>query len=174
MKALISSSNLTQLVSKLINGNSLLPSCFNCVSWVYLAVVFNDAWPSNTYSERKSNPPSSKCVAKQWRSECGLTSLLIWQSRNTCLMAFWMPPLSIGEFMPLPSPGKISRAWWCVCQWQRRACSVRFGRGTNLSLPPFASRIWTCMVWLSISWIVRFKPSLNRRPMLYRVRKNTW
>ena len=38
------------------------------------AVVAMLACPSNSCNTRRSQPPASRCVAKVWRSVCGVTS----------------------------------------------------------------------------------------------------
>src|ERR1700751_2895278 len=42
------------------------------VTWVYICVVDRFAWPSSVCTLRRSAPLSSRCVAKLWRSLCGL------------------------------------------------------------------------------------------------------
>ena len=35
-------------------------------------MVESEAWPSNSCTARRSPPPASRCVAKEWRSACGV------------------------------------------------------------------------------------------------------
>ena len=39
--------------------------------WVYSSVVDRSAWPSISWTLRRSAPPSSRCVANECRSRCG-------------------------------------------------------------------------------------------------------
>ena len=96
------------------------------------------AWQSNAWSERKSSPCSSRWVAKQCRSEWGLMFLLIPQSRMTCLIAFWTPPL----------PSRI-----CICiSFESISKMVKFN--PSLSRSPMEYRVkkntwYRCfLVWL--------------------------
>src|SRR4029077_9875018 len=40
-------------------------------TWEYICVVDSELCPSSSWIVRRSAPPSSRCVAKAWRSRCG-------------------------------------------------------------------------------------------------------
>ena len=51
---------------------------------VYLCVVERLEWPSNCCIALKSAPPDSKCVAKAWRSACGV----VWDGNPNSYLRF--------------------------------------------------------------------------------------
>ena len=101
------------------------------------------------------------------------------QSCATRCRVFCTPPRSRGVralCAPARPPARLGNSnsglrW--VCQNRRNTSRVISGKGTNRSRLPLESRM--CTRWRSASMSPTFnaKPSLRRRPMLYRVKKNT-
>ena len=52
---------------------AVAPLRWSGARWAYTCVVRMLAWPSNSCTVRRSEPPASRCVAKLCRNVCGLT-----------------------------------------------------------------------------------------------------
>jgi len=64
--------------------------------------VSRSPWPSSNWMLRKSVPASRRCVAKEWRSQCGLSGL----ETPSCLRSSWQAmrtPFAINGPLRLPS-----------------------------------------------------------------------
>ena len=60
---------------RLVFSQDLLQACYRLLAAAVICVVLALEWPSNSCTTRRSAPPSSKCVANEWRSMYGWTAL---------------------------------------------------------------------------------------------------